>query len=62
MPETTSNVEMAHRIHEQGHKGGGSGSRREQRLEIPGPRIGILAVTFGILAVASYCIATYPRA
>lgn len=34
MHETTSNVEMAHRIHEQGHKGGGPGSRREQRLEI----------------------------
>lgn len=34
MPETTSNVEMAHRIHEQGHRGGGSGSRRERRLEI----------------------------
>jgi hypothetical protein len=33
-----------------------------QRFKIPGPRIGILAVAFAILAVASYCIATYPRA
>lgn len=33
MPETTSNVEFAHRIHEQGHTGGGAHAR-EQHLEI----------------------------
>jgi hypothetical protein len=34
MPETTSNVEFAHRIHEHGHSGGGSHSHRGQWLEI----------------------------
>ena len=34
MPETTSNVEMAHRIHEEGHRPEGRRSRRERRLEI----------------------------
>ncbi len=33
MPETTSNVELAHRIHEHGHSGGGHGQRSEH-LEI----------------------------
>jgi hypothetical protein len=33
MAEVTSNVELAHRIHEHGH-GGGAQSRREERLEI----------------------------
>ena len=34
MPETTSNVEFAHRIHEHGHSGGGGHSPRGQWLEI----------------------------
>jgi hypothetical protein len=34
MPETTSNVEFAHRIHEQGHSGGGAHSPQRQWLEI----------------------------
>jgi hypothetical protein len=35
MPETTSNIEFAHRIHEQGHHtGGGPGSHRREWLEI----------------------------
>lgn len=35
MPETTSNIEFAHRIHEQGHAhGGGPPSRRKEWLEI----------------------------
>jgi hypothetical protein len=34
MPETTSNLEFAQRIHEQGHSGGGQHSRRGEWLEI----------------------------
>ena len=34
MPEATSNIEFAHKIHESGHRGGGSRSHREQWLEI----------------------------
>ncbi len=34
MPETTSNIEMAHRIHEHGHQDGGGNDGREQTLEI----------------------------
>jgi hypothetical protein len=34
MAETTSNVEFAHRIHEQGHAGGGRHGSREEWLEI----------------------------
>jgi hypothetical protein len=34
MPEATSNVEFAHRIHEQGHSGGGPLSHRAEWLEI----------------------------
>jgi hypothetical protein len=34
MPETTSNVEFAHRIHEHGHSGGGGHSPQRQWLEI----------------------------
>ena len=34
MPETTSNIEFAQRIHESGHHGGGSGSHRQEWLEI----------------------------
>jgi hypothetical protein len=34
MPETTSNIEFAHRIHEQGHSGGGSHSPKGEWLEI----------------------------
>jgi hypothetical protein len=33
-----------------------------QRFRVFGPRLGILVVAFVILAIASYCIATYPRA
>jgi hypothetical protein len=34
MPETTSNIELAHKIHEQGHHGGGSHPHRQEWLEI----------------------------
>jgi hypothetical protein len=34
MPETTSNIEFAHRIHEQGHSAGGPQSHRGEWLEI----------------------------
>ncbi len=34
MPETISNIELAHRIHEQGHHGGGSHPQRQEWLEI----------------------------
>jgi hypothetical protein len=34
MVETTSNIEFAHKIHELGHPGGGSPSRRQEWLEI----------------------------
>ena len=34
MPETTSNVEFAHRIHESSHSEGGSHSHRGQWVEI----------------------------
>jgi hypothetical protein len=34
MPETISNVEIAHRIHEQGHSGSGSHSSRSAWIEI----------------------------
>ncbi len=34
MPETTSNIEFAHRIHEQGHSGGGPPSHKGEWLEI----------------------------
>jgi hypothetical protein len=34
MPETTSNIDVAHRIHEQGHSGGGSHSPKGEWLEI----------------------------
>jgi hypothetical protein len=34
MPETTSNIEFAHRIHERGHGGDGSHPHRQEWLEI----------------------------
>jgi hypothetical protein len=34
MPETTSNIEFAHKIHESGHHGGGSHPHRQEWLEI----------------------------
>jgi hypothetical protein len=53
MAESTSNVEFAHRIHEQGRSGNGAHDNRLQWLEV------LEAV---VLAVAMYRIAPLPRA
>ncbi len=34
MAETTSHIEFAHKIHEQGHDGGGPHSHRQEWIEI----------------------------
>src|SRR6202158_5604401 len=47
MPEATSNVEFAQKIHEQGHHHSSSGDRRSQWIEI------VEAVVLAIVAVAT---------
>ncbi len=34
MAEATSNIELAHEVHEQGHHGGGSHPHRQEWIEI----------------------------